>query len=56
MCLMSVLPISIKSEQAECIVKLINGTRRHMKIDRKKRETLLVSYRPRAYLQVPESQ
>lgn len=51
---MSVLPISIKLEQAECIVKMINGTRKRMKIGRKKRENLLVSHRHRAYLQVPD--
>lgn len=56
MCHMSILSILIKLEQVEFAVKIINGTRKCTKIDQKKEETLLVSYRTKAHLQAPESQ
>lgn len=56
MCHMSILSILIKLEQVEFAVKIIDGTRKCTKIDQKKGETLLVSYRTKAHLQAPESQ
>lgn len=56
MCYMFILSILTNMEQADFAVKIINGTRKCTKIDRKKKEILLVSYRAKAHLQVLESQ